>query len=347
MLKKSACLILLLTLTSAAPLYPLFSQSGEGDPPEKKPAGSDYQRVVKIIILENIGPAEVEETLSGISKTWGLFPSLEYLSLSLPGAEKEILILRGYAADVTLAEEITSSLDAAHPASAALFPLPLENLRAPLMKEKLLELSREAGSGWEEKQFLIFPPGPAGSLFFRGAAPDAKKVKVLKDALDQPQYGSFTDSWVNFWRVFRRDAASHFITISTYFASALILILIHFILIKIPWLGKRYERCFTLVWTKLLDTIKGRDFAFEVIKSITEIAVESAQEYGQDEGGEPVAAGAVPGATSRRERARSIARELLVYRGINPDDPQVERVVDNVINAEILKLKNRKMQEEV
>lgn len=343
MFKIVAHFTLLFALSFSYPFSPVFSQSGEVTATEKKPADSNYRRVVKIVILENTNPERMEQTLAGISKIWGLFPSLEYLPHPVPGGEKAVLLLRGYADEVDLAREIAESLDRAVGASPALFPLPLDHLRAPLMKEKLLDLSRSAGLGWEKEQFLIFPPGSRGSLFFRGGGEEAKKVKELKNALDQPYYGSFLDSWVNFWRVFRRDAASHFITIATYVASALLLILLHFIFINIPWLGKRYEKWFTLIWTKVLDTVKGREFAFEVIKSIAEIAVESTEQYAVGEVKRGLTSGAEVKGEGKKERARSIARELLIYRGFNPDDPQVQRIVDNVIEARIYELKSRKV----
>ena len=134
------------------------------------------------------------------------------------------------------------------------------------------------------------------------------------------------------------DIGDNVITISTYVISALLLLFLHFLLIKIPGIGKVYERWFTLIWTKLLDGIKGKDFALEVIREITETAVLSSEQYSLAEikSGRKTKTDITP--AEKKERALRIARQLLSYRGFNPDDPQIKRVVDDIIEAQVYDL---------
>ncbi len=322
------------------PLFPLavFPQAGEVKEKTPEMAAPGYERSVEMVELENAAPDEIEAALKAFTRQWQLFPSLQFLASPAPSAGRKLLFLRGYADEVALARKIAEYLDGFYPAPSArlaLSRLPLEHVAAPEMRKKLLALSAVADLGWTPDRFLVFPSGSGGSLFFRGSGPEADEVREVKEELDQPRYSTALDLLAGFWRGFRRDFSTHFLTVTTYVVSALLLLLLHFLLVKTPWLGKRYERFFTLIWTKVLDNIKGRDFAFEVIKSIAETAVESAEQSTRagEEGGLRAA-----GEGGKKVRALAIARGLLVYRGFNPDDPQVKRVVEDLIEAKVYKL---------
>lgn len=325
--------------------YHTCAQPQNNLPPESEQAELAYERTVEMVKLENATPRQMEQSLATLTKNWNLFPSIQFLIFQVPGIEKEVLFLRGYTHEVKRAGRLAELLDGLYPDlpdQADLFRIPLNYVSAPAMREKLLALSRSAGPGWTPDQFLIFPPGRRGSLFFRGTGPEAKRVRELKEELDQPRYESFFDMLTGFWRIFREDISSHFLVVTTYVVSALLLLLLHFLLVNVPWLGKRYERCFTLIWTKILDNVKGRDFAFEVIKSIAETAVESAEQYSLTEVKQGLRSAAEVKPEEKKARAIDIARELLIYRGFKPDDPQVRRMVDDVIEAKVYKLKSQK-----
>ncbi len=340
-MKKSTSLVFWLLLgLICGPSRGVFAQADKAPPASEAPAAG-YERVVEIVTLKNAPPARMQQTLKAIGQKWNLFPSLQIYIFQDESAHANLLFVRGYAAEVTLAVQVTGTLDKLFPPAeegTILSPLPLKYVRAPAMKKKLLELSRTTGLGWQPGQLLIFPPGPSGSLFFNGSAAAAKKAGELKTELDQSYYGSFGDLCGRFWRAFRSDVGDNVITVSTYVISALLLLLLHFLLIKIPGIGRVYERWFTLIWTKLLDGIKGKDFALEVIREITETAVISSEQYSRAEikSGRKTKADITP--AGKKERARRIARQLLAYRGFNPDDPQVKRVVDDIIEAEVYDL---------
>ena len=118
---------------------------------------------------------------------------------------------------------------------------------------------------------------------------------------------------------------------STYVSAALLLLLVHFILVKLPFLGRIYERWFTLIWTKILDNVRGRDFAYEVIKSLIRTAVLSTEQSARRD----KACGLAVSAAEKKSRALSVSRDLLRFRGFNPDDPQIKRLTDDLIEAEV------------
>jgi hypothetical protein len=338
MIRNSAGIILSLLLLSSAG----FSQSDQGVQNASTAPPAAYDRAVVLIRLKNAPPARIEEALSHLTRAWGVFPSLQYLHLPVPGGEGELLFLRGRGDEIESARRIAETLDGlyppeAEPVPASVFPLPLDHLSPSSIREKILAFSEQAGLSLKPDQLLIFPPGASGSLFFRGTPLEAQQVREIKGELDRPRHESFLDLLTGFLRAFRKDLSSHFLTVSTYAASAILLLLLHFIVIHIPWLGKRYQRWFTLIWTRLINDVRGRDFAFDVIKSLAETAVESVDQVARSSVKENVQT-AAPSGPEKKARALAIVREMLIYRGFNPDDPQVKQIVDNVLEAAVYRL---------
>ncbi len=302
-------------------------------------AASD--RTVSLVALRNASPERIREYLLLINRNWGLFPSLQFLEFPVPEGGGELLLLRGRQEEAEEAVRIAEELDRLYPSPAEpepLAPVPLAHLGGPAMREKLLALARAAGLALEPEQLLVFPPGSSGSLFFRGPAAEAKQVRDLKAELDQPRYGSPSDLWSGFYREFRKDLSANFLAVTTYAASALLLLCLHFLLGRVPWLGKRYQQWFTLIWTHLIHDVRGRDFAYEVIKRLVETAVDSVEQLSR----RPLAA-AVPPAVpvspeTKKSRAMAIARDLLVFRGFDPDDPEIKRMVSDLVEAAVYRL---------
>jgi hypothetical protein len=208
------------------------------------------------------------------------------------------------------------------------------------MRDKILTLSGQVGLGLAPEQLIIFPDKTGGSLFFRGTASAVSQVREIKKELDQSRHESLSDLIFGFLRRFREDLSVHFLTVSTYAASAVLLLIIHFILIHLPWVGKFYQRWFTIIWTRLINDVKGRGFAFEVIKSLTETAVEAVEQESIAPGKNNNSSETILTGSSKKARALVIARELLIYRGFNPDDPQIKRIVNDVIESAVFRLNN-------
>jgi len=197
------------------------------------------------------------------------------------GGDQELLFLRGRNDEVESARRIAEQLDGLYPAGEDPGPitsLSLTSLSAGSMRDKILALSGQVGLGLAPEQLIIFPDKTGGSLFFRGTASAVSQVREIKKELDQSRHESLSDLIFGFLRGFREDLSVHFLTVSTYAASAVLLLIIHFILIHLPWVGKFYQRWFTLIWTRLINDVKGRGVAFEVIKSLAETAVETVEQ---------------------------------------------------------------------
>ncbi len=274
--------------------------------------------------------AAIRESLLAVNRTWGIFPSVRAYVFAPPAGSPGLLILRGEKEDLALARDVAAALDElAIPSS--LVPIPLDWRRAAAVKGDLIALSSASGGGWSEDDFTVFPPGRRGELFFRGEEEEAEKVRELAARLDQAEHASAADVGLAFLRLFRKDLVSHFLTVSTLAASALLLILLHFLISRAPLLGRVYERWFTLVWTKLLDNVRGRDFAYEVLKDLIRTAVLSAEGAARAE--KP--AGTALATPGIKDRALAEARELLRFRGFNPDDPQVGRLARSLLDAEL------------
>ncbi|MFH1038004.1 MAG: hypothetical protein V1789_04965 [PVC group bacterium] len=322
--------------------------AGFSQPPEEARAGvgqppAAYDRTVAPVVVRNATPAQIEGALDLIARTWGIFSSLQYLHLPILGTEEGMLFLRGRGDEVEEALRVAEYLDRLYPPAEGppvLVPLPLLHLSGSSMREKLLNLSDRISLGIEPDQLVIYPSGAGGSLFFYGSPPEAKQVREIKEELDRPRYESFADMASAFLRTFREDFVAHFLTVSTYAASAVLLLILHFILSNLPWLGRHYQRWFTLIWTRLIDDVKGRDFVFEVIKSLTETAVEAAEQASRS----AMKGGVAPSRITpeeKKSRALSIARDLLVYRGFDPNDPQIRLVVNDMIESRLFSLRGK------
>ncbi len=335
-MRKPLCLIPLLLSLSAG-----FSPAVEEVPGRIELPETAYDRTVALVALRRAGTERIRENLALLHRNWGIFPTLQYLELPVGEDGGELLFLRGRQEEVARAARIAEEMDRFYPDPAdpvTLSPIPLGHLSGSSMRNQLLALSRAAGLELEPEQLLLFPPGSGASLFFRGPAPEAKRLGELKAELDQARHGSAVDLWSGFSGRFRRDLFNHFLTVSTYAASALLLLCLHFLLGWIPWLGKRYQRWFTLIWTRLIQDIKGRDFAYEVLKSLAETAVDSVEQASR----RPLGSGAgpeIPESSERKKsRAMAVARDLAAFRGYNPDDPEVKRLLSDLVEAAVFRL---------
>ncbi len=322
-------------------LFPVLSPALEEftDPLGEEPLA--FERTVEMVILRRAEPARIRENLSLLNRTWGIFPSLQYLELSVPESDGELLFLRGRKDEVARAARIAEGMDRFYPPPPEprpLAPIPLSHLRGTAMRPKLLSLADASGLELADDQLLVFPPGPAGSLFFRGPAPEARQLRELTAELDQPRHGSWRDLAAAFTGAFRRDLSSSFLTVATYAASALLLLVLHFILSRVPWLGRKYQRWFTLIWTRLIHDVKGRDFAYDVIRDLARTAAVSVEQSSRRP---PGAAGSPepPGQPEiKKSRAMAIARDLLAFRGFDPDDPETERMVSDLVEETVYRL---------
>lgn len=278
----------------------------------------------------------LKESLLAVNQTWGIYPSVR-VHVFAPGPDEAgLLILKGEKDDLALAREIAAALDDLG-AAPALIPVPLEFRRPAAVKDDLLALARSVGIPWGEDELTVFPPGGGGELFFKGAEEEAELVREIASRLDQSEHASLSDSGWGFLRLFRKDLVSHFLTVSAYAASALLLLLIHFLLVRVPVLGRAYERWFTLIWTKMLDNVRGRDFVYEVLKNLIRTAVLSAE---GSVGGE-MPAGRAAASADLRSRALASARDLLRYRGFDPDDPQIRSLSESLVDAALMEGKSR------
>lgn len=323
-------------------LFPAISPALEEVPAPFGEEALAFERTAQMVILRQADPARIRENLALINRNWGLFPSLQYLELPVPESDGELLFLRGRKAEVEQAARIAEAMDRFYPpppVAQPLIPVPLVHLRGTAMREQLLALARSSGLELTPGQLLVFPPGPGGSLFFRGPAPEARQLRDLTAELDQPRHGTWRDLAAAFTGAFRRDLSSSFLTVATYAASALLLLVLHFLLSRIPWLGKKYQRWFTLIWTRLIHDVKGRDFAYDVIRDLARTAAVSAEQSFR----RPLGAAAPPDqpgeAERKKSRAMAIARDLLAFRGFDPDDPEIERMVSDLVEAAVYRLR--------
>jgi len=298
---------------------------------ETVPPAALPDREVEIVVLKASSPEAVKETLSSVGARWGLFAGMDLLPVSGPEPGEGALLFRGREEQVELAVRLARGLDGLLPPAAApvrLVPVPLEHVGPAAMKEMLLRLRERAGLSADGARLVIFPGESRGNLFFLGSAEDAARLVPLARALDEPRFAGFADGLRGFWREFRVDAERHFIALSTYLAAALALLLLHLLLTVVPGVGPLYRRWFDLIWTRLLDGIKGRDFVYEVLRRLAETAVAAARNEPA-----PPASGAVRDVEALRRRALTNCRELMRLRGLDPGRSDLRGLAEKFVDA--------------
>jgi hypothetical protein len=116
--------------------------------------------------------------------------------------------------------------------------------------------------------------------------------------------------------------------------SALILLILHAVLSRLPFIGKRYRRSFRLFWEKLFASFKGKDLAWEIIKAAAELGVSASAEPAGEEQRRRAAAGAPAFDQERRSRAMAIAAGYARWRGLDPESPDVNRLLEAAVDSE-------------
>jgi len=310
----------------AAGLRAAPASAVEAVPPSALP-----DREVEIVVLKASSPEAVKETLAGVGARWGLFAGMDILPVTGPAPGSGALLVRGREEQVDLAVRLARGLDGLLPPAAVssrLVPVPLEHVGPAAMKEMLLLLWERAGLPADGPRLVIFPGESRGNLFFLGSAEEAARIASLARALDEPRFAGVADNFRGFWREFRSDLERHFIALSTYLAAALALLGLHLLLTVVPGLGPIYRRWFDLVWTRLLDGIKGRDFVYEVLRRLAETAVAAAR----NEPFPPPSGSAGDGGDLRR-RALANCRELMRLRGLDPNRSDLRGLAEQFVDA--------------
>lgn len=321
-MRLAFCLVTVL-LSSAAP-----AEKGR-DLATQLPA-----EVVDCVVATRLDASRAGELLKGLFDRLRMHPRYALDVFPLPGDDRARLVfIRGKDADVALVRKALAAMNEAAALGVPEAERPMvmrveSGAAGPAeMERRLLAASGRAGLAVAEKDFFTYPEGPAGCLFFIGAPLLADRVTEMSRGLAAAPTPSSSDAARAWLRGLASETAKSFAGLLSTAASAAALLLLHAVLCRLPFIGKRYRRSFRLFWEKLFASFKGKDLAWEIIRAAAELGVAASLR---------AAPGGLRGAggDGDRERALAIARAYAGWRGIDTEAPEARRLLEAAVDAE-------------
>ncbi|MCX6339792.1 MAG: hypothetical protein NTX71_07720 [Candidatus Aureabacteria bacterium] len=296
---------------------------------------------VDVVIMNSLDAGRSEELLKVLFGQFKVKPRYALAVFPLPGEKKPRLVfIRGKDVDVALVKKALTAMDEASRLGApetkgpALVLVDIKEVTAAEMRRRLVETAARAKLLLSEEDFIIYPEGESGSLFFIGDPELADRVAEMSMGLDRAEPSGTLERAKIYAHQLWGETVKAFGGLFSTVLSAVALLLLHLILCHLPFMGSRYKRSFRLFWEKLFASFKGQDLAWEIIKAAAELGVASTAPLirGQRE----AAAGAVPSAVSHevRERAIQVASTYIRWRGIDAESPEVQALLEAAIDAE-------------
>ena len=213
---------------------------------------------VDVVILNSADAGQVEESLKALFSRFKMHPRYTLAVYPLPGEKKPRLVfMRGKDVDVSLVKKALTAMDEAARLGApeargpSLMRVDLGELSAEEMKSRIVETARRAKLLLGENDFLVYPNGATGSLFFIGDPELSARVTEMSKGLDRPEPPDMLARAKIYARQIGAETVKSFGGLFSTLLSALVLILLHLVLCRLPFLGRRYQRSFKLFWEKL------------------------------------------------------------------------------------------------
>lgn len=294
---------------------------------------------VDYVVTRRLDARTSDELLRTLFTQFRMRPRYSIAVFSLPGeGEPHLVFIKGKDAEVRLVKKMLTAMEE----GSALLPrageepfvmrYELSQVGAVEAKTRLIDAGRRIGAAFSEKDFFIYPEGPHGSLFFVGDPEMAPRVTEMLKGLDRaPPAGPADRAKAYAWSVAEqvtRAFGGLFATV----VSALILLILHSVLGRLPIIGRRYRNSFRLFWESLFSSFKGKDLAWEIIQAAAGLGV-SASGLSLPAGAAARAAADDGRTREERERAVKVALDYIRWRGLDPDKSDIRGLLDAAIDA--------------
>ncbi len=292
---------------------------------------------VDVVIMNNLDPKYSEELLKALFSRFRVMPRYTLAVYPLPGEKKTRLVfIRGKDAEVALVKKVLTAMDEASRLGApeakgpALMRVDLKEVSAAVMERRLVEAAARAQLQLSDRDFLIYPEGVTGSLFFIGDPELAARVTEMSKGLDVAEPADTLEYAKIYAHQFWQETLKAFGGLFSTVVSAVALLLLHLVLCRLPFIGGSYRRSFRLFWEKLFASFKGQDLAWEIIKAAAELGVASSAR--------PFAGGVrtredVPGG-GIKDHAMHVASGYVRWRGLDAENPDLRALLDAAVDAE-------------
>ena len=293
--------------------------------------------IVDCVVATRLDASRAEELLKDLFERLRIHPRYALAVFPLPGDDRARLVfIRGKDADVALVRKALAAMD-----EAASLGIPDAERKGVMrvesgaagpaeMERRIVAAAARAGLPFADRDFFIYPEGPAGSLFFIGAPGLAARVTELSGGLAAAPPPASSDRARAWLLQLVAETAKSFAGLLSTAASAAAILLLHAILCRLPFLGKRYRRSFRLFLEKLFASFKGKDLAWEIIRAAAELGV-AASPFPVPGGLRAQAGGA---GDSARTRALDVARAYAAWRGLDPDATPIRGLLNAAVDAE-------------
>lgn len=289
---------------------------------------------VECVVLNKLSAADAERLLQQLLSQLKIRPQYRLAAFPLP-SEKEprLVCVRGRDADIAVIKKLIASMDEA---AGRITPrekpyilrIELKEVKAEEMARRILEAARRANLPVRENDFFVYPPGATGCLFFIGAEELGPRVAELCKGLDRALPPTAADRAGAYLSGLVGETGKAFEGLCATVLSALIILLLHALLCRLPLVGEAYRRSVRLFWEKLFASFRGQDLAWEIIKAGAALGVAASARM------------AVEGADRRefvaaaREHAMSVAADYIRWRGIDAGSAEVRRLLEAALDSE-------------
>jgi len=296
--------------------------------------------IVECVVVSRIDAARADELLQSIFAQMKVKPRYALSAYTLPGERRaHLLCIKGKEAETAFVKKVIGAMEDAAGAGEGDEPqvlrLELKAVSAAEMKRRILDATARAGLTLRDEHLLVYPAGAGGALFFIGPREISSRVAEMSKGLDRESPPGRWDFARGYVRELAAETVKAFGALFSTVLSALILLVLHAVIARLPLIGKRYRRAFQLFWEKLFAAFKGKDLAWEIIKAAAELGVSaSAEQLTEEERRRAAVAGAAAFGPERKSRALKIAREYARWRGLDPESPEVSEMVEAAVDAE-------------
>ena len=294
---------------------------------------------VDYVVVRSLDAASTEELLRDLFKRIGVHPRYRIAVFRVPGEKKPHLVyIRGKDQDVRLVKKILTGMEEAAALAQAggrpfVIGYDLSEIGAREMVKRLVAAAGAIGIPLSTGDFVVYPPGEGGRLFFTGDPDLAPLVAELVKGFDTAPEPSLADRARAYARGLAGEMAASFGALLSTLVSALALLLLHAVIGRLPFIGKRYRKSFRLFWQRLFASFKGKDLAWEIIQAAAGLGVRASGFGVSPPGGAREAAG--PGVTGRerKERAMEVASDYMRWRDLDPSRPELRRLLEAAVDA--------------
>jgi hypothetical protein len=311
-----------------------------GDQPQRELVTDVPAASVDYLVTESISADHAQSLLQSLIRELKIGLLYKTVTFPLPGQrEPNLIFIRGKPAEVKLIKLLVTAMEEAAsqqaeetgaPDALCLSP---RTLSPSQLKSELLSAGSRLGLHISAGDFIVCP----GTLIYAGNPCHTALLKELGAALDRARAPWSRPMLRHYARDCLFETGKDTISLLSIIFSALVIILLHLLLSRIPVIGNRYRRSFHLFWENLFASFKGKDLAWEIIRTAADLGVAASMPDGIEKTTSTRGLRA-----DRKRQSLDLAGDYLAWRGVDIKQKGVGRILETAVEAALAKENERK-----